>query len=139
MLDQERVIVFSWTGNKCTKTCPSMHECTRGIPSPAAQQEHCWNQLVCLATSAPIPAHPEGEIASKEAANLVDVEPEPLDRILEGLPWRDPALRTEEDLALFWGKVHTQVVSCLCFVSTERTNKQVAALLPLWSRPMFPS
>ena len=32
-----------------------------------------------------LPAHPEGEIANEEAADLMDVEPEPLDRIPEGV------------------------------------------------------
>ncbi|OLP83685.1 Retrovirus-related Pol polyprotein from transposon TNT 1-94 [Symbiodinium microadriaticum] len=32
-----------------------------------------------------LPAHPEGEITNEEAADLMDVEPEPLDRIPEGV------------------------------------------------------
>ena len=38
---RRRMKVSSCIGKKCTKTCPSMHGCTRGIPSPAAQLEHC--------------------------------------------------------------------------------------------------
>ena len=38
---RRRMKVSSCVGKKCTKTCPSMHGCTRGIPSPSAQLEHC--------------------------------------------------------------------------------------------------
>ena len=38
---RRRMKVSSCIGKKCTKACPSMHGCTRGIPSPAAQLEHC--------------------------------------------------------------------------------------------------
>ena len=32
-----------------------------------------------------LPAHPEGEVTNEEAADLMDVEPEPLDRVPEGV------------------------------------------------------